>query len=206
MFRLRGFSPPCRFAPREVCRSVAPCSRSWASLRLAHALRHTDPTQTLRSMSCRPNTIPGDVIRAVHSEAFAFLATHHPSKFSPHQQLLRVTALPCPLAVAETPFRSAFEPLVLRTEVQLPNAPRPAHDAEASIARQMKANTYQPGLVTETVRGPLDQRAVLHTVESHSSPRKTRRPRTLSRCRSTRRGPPAAEATDEESWFQTAPC
>jgi len=206
MFRLRGFSPPCRFAPREVCRSVAPCSRSWASLRLAHALRHTDPTQTLRSVACRPNTIPGDVVRAVHSEAFAFLATHHPSKFSPHQQLLRVTALPCPLAVAETPFRSAFESSVVCTEVHRPNAPRPAHDAEASIACQLKANTCQPRLATETARRLLDPKGRAPHSRVTRFPARPEGRAPPSGCRGTLRGPPAAEATGEESCFQTAPC
>lgn len=46
VFRLRGLSPPCRFAPRAVCRSIAPCSQSWASPRLARAPCCTDSRST----------------------------------------------------------------------------------------------------------------------------------------------------------------
>ena len=72
MFRPRGLSPPRRLSPAGSCRFVAPCCRSWDSLRFT-----PDPPDGPKTGSALPE-IPA--------------ARDHPSKNPPRQQPCRVTA------------------------------------------------------------------------------------------------------------------
>jgi len=73
VFRPRGFSPPRQLAPTDGRRSVAPCSRSWGSLRFPLAF-----AWSTRRLPRAPARVPRSAI--------------HPSKNTPRQQPYRVTA------------------------------------------------------------------------------------------------------------------
>lgn len=132
-----------------------------------------------KSAVCHPKAIPGDGLRAVRTKAFTFLATHHPSKFFPHQQLLRVTASLCPLAVAR-PSPASTSGLVSREPKSTLNHPETcaghrsdSHPPDEGEHVPAEADD-RPGPKTWTTQGPCSHNQV--TLRSARHPKAPSRP------------------------------
>lgn len=183
MFRLRGFSPPCRFTPRTVCRFVAPCSQSWASLRLARRMApHRRPTdRSLSSATRRPSRGTVSVLcgikrspssQRITLRSFSLISS---CSASPRRFALLLLPGPLPLPPPERPSR---------TEVHI----KSSRDSRSSPKRFTRArcrrNTCQPKLTTVRIRRPDRRKGRAPTIKSHCAPSQPEGRYDPSQCRS----------------------